>query len=192
MGPGPTPGPGRLGQKLGCLRRAGAESKEKRAQKGGAEAFWPPKAPVGPRSPGPRPAASPAGSSRAPPRTGPRPAAAALPRAPALQAPRAVRMAGWEEVSVSGFEEFSRAVEQHHGKTIFAYFTGSKDDRGKSWCPDCVQGEAGLGGCCPDDGLPGPGHGPGAGREGAGEGVRSQPVPPALPLRSSPCTTPGG
>ena len=55
-------------------------------------------------------------------------------------------MAGYEVVSVSGFEEFSRAVEQHHGKTIFAYFTGSKDAGGKSWCPDCVQGERpGLG-----------------------------------------------
>uniref|UniRef100_A0A8C0PSI3 Thioredoxin domain-containing protein 17 n=1 Tax=Canis lupus familiaris TaxID=9615 RepID=A0A8C0PSI3_CANLF len=52
-----------------------------------------------------------------------------------------VQMAGCEEVSVSGFEEFSRAVEQHHGKTIFAYFTGSKDAGGRSWCPDCVQAE---------------------------------------------------
>uniref|UniRef100_A0A8C5UWG2 Thioredoxin domain-containing protein 17 n=1 Tax=Microcebus murinus TaxID=30608 RepID=A0A8C5UWG2_MICMU len=50
-------------------------------------------------------------------------------------------MASFEEVCVSGFEEFSRAVEQYNGKTIFAYFTGSKDDEGKSWCPDCVQAE---------------------------------------------------
>lgn len=58
-------------------------------------------------------------------------------------------MAPYEEVSVSGFEDFTRAVEQHKGKTIFAYFTGSKDAEGKSWCPDCVLGEAGVRGCCP-------------------------------------------
>ncbi|XP_049638594.1 thioredoxin domain-containing protein 17 [Suncus etruscus] len=46
-------------------------------------------------------------------------------------------MAAFEEVSVLGFEEFGKAVEQHRGKTIFAYFTGSKDAEGKSWCPDC-------------------------------------------------------
>uniref|UniRef100_A0A8D2JJC6 Thioredoxin domain-containing protein 17 n=1 Tax=Sciurus vulgaris TaxID=55149 RepID=A0A8D2JJC6_SCIVU len=50
-------------------------------------------------------------------------------------------MATFEEVSVSGFEEFNQAVEQHQGKTIFAYFTGSKDAEGKSWCPDCVEAE---------------------------------------------------
>uniref|UniRef100_A0A8C5L5G7 Thioredoxin domain-containing protein 17 n=2 Tax=Jaculus jaculus TaxID=51337 RepID=A0A8C5L5G7_JACJA len=50
-------------------------------------------------------------------------------------------MACYEEVCVSGFEEFNQAVEQHRGKTIFAYFSGSKDAEGKSWCPDCVQAE---------------------------------------------------
>lgn len=30
-----------------------------------------------------------------------------------------------------------QVVEQHSGKTIFAYFSGSKDAEGKSWCPDC-------------------------------------------------------
>jgi len=50
-------------------------------------------------------------------------------------------MAGCEEVSMSGLEEFRRAVEQHHDKTIFAYFTGSKDAGGKSCCPDCVRAE---------------------------------------------------
>ena len=54
---------------------------------------------------------------------------------------------------MSSFEEFNRAVEQHKGKTIFAYFTGSKDAGGKSWCPDCVQGKAGFGDCCPDEGA---------------------------------------
>lgn len=53
-------------------------------------------------------------------------------------------MARYKEVSVYGYEEFMQAVEQHSGKTIFAYFSGSKDAEGKSWCPDCVQGEAGI------------------------------------------------
>lgn len=57
-------------------------------------------------------------------------------------------MATFTEVSVSGFEEFDQAVKEHQGKTIFAYFSGSKDAEGKSWCPDCVEGETGAGGCC--------------------------------------------
>lgn len=40
-----------------------------------------------------------------------------------------------------GFEEFDKAVKEHEGKTIFAYFSGSKDTEGKSWCPDCVEAE---------------------------------------------------
>ncbi|XP_045343266.1 thioredoxin domain-containing protein 17 [Leopardus geoffroyi] len=128
------PGPGRLGQKPGCLRRASAEGTgQPQPEAGrGAEAFWPPQAPVAPWSPAGRAP----GSGRSPPRP-----AAAPPGDPAGGARRALPMAGYEVVSVSGFEEFSRAVEQHHGKTIFAYFTGSKDAGGKSWCPDCVQAE---------------------------------------------------
>ena len=57
-------------------------------------------------------------------------------------------MATYKEVSVSGFEEFDQAVKENQGKTIFAYFSGSKDAEGKSWCPDCVEGETGTGGCC--------------------------------------------
>ena len=59
-------------------------------------------------------------------------------------------MATFEEVSVLGFEEFDKAVKEHEGKTIVTYFSGSKDTEGKSWCPDCVEGEAGTrtGGCC--------------------------------------------
>lgn len=66
-----------------------------------------------------------------------------------LQPERLFRMASFEEVCVSGFEEFMKAVEQHKDKTIFAYFTGSKDSNGESWCPDCVQGELGIQGSCP-------------------------------------------
>ncbi|XP_037684416.1 thioredoxin domain-containing protein 17-like [Choloepus didactylus] len=50
-------------------------------------------------------------------------------------------MAQYEEVHMSGLEEFSQAMEKHNGKAIFAYFTGSKDAGGESWCLDCVQGE---------------------------------------------------
>lgn len=54
---------------------------------------------------------------------------------------------------MSGFEEFNLAVEQHKGKTIFAYFTGSKDAEGKSWCPDCMQGETQIRGLLQRNGL---------------------------------------
>lgn len=73
-------------------------------------------------------------------------------------------MAHYQEVSVSGFEDFSRAVEQHKGKTIFAYFTGSKDAEGKSWCPDCVQGEVGIRGLLSR----------GSGRKAEGYGQRAE------------------
>lgn len=67
-------------------------------------------------------------------------------------------MAPYVEVLVSGFEDFNRAVEQHKGKTIFAYFTGSKDAEGKSWCPDCIEGKAGIPGCCPKEVAGSPGR----------------------------------
>ncbi|XP_078404067.1 thioredoxin domain-containing protein 17 [Cetorhinus maximus] len=44
-------------------------------------------------------------------------------------------------VEVSGYEEFMKAVNSNKDKTIFAYFTGAKDARGMSWCPDCVTAE---------------------------------------------------
>lgn len=50
-------------------------------------------------------------------------------------------MAGLEELSVRGYDEFVKAVEQHKGKLVFAYFSGSKNEAGESWCPDCVKAE---------------------------------------------------
>ncbi|XP_005987558.1 thioredoxin domain-containing protein 17 [Latimeria chalumnae] len=50
-------------------------------------------------------------------------------------------MPGHEEVNVCGFEGFMEAVEQHKDKQIFAYFSGSKNEQGVSWCPDCVRAE---------------------------------------------------
>ncbi|KAK1331531.1 hypothetical protein QTO34_009488 [Cnephaeus nilssonii] len=104
----------------------------------------------GPRSPPPPPPSelqrhqvlSPPGSRFAPPHVGPASGQShPKPSRAILGSGSAFPMAPYEEVSVSGFEDFSRAVEQHKGKTIFAYFTGSKDAEGKSWCPDCVQAE---------------------------------------------------
>ena len=71
---------------------------------------------------------------RAPPLSGGTRDTASVPK-------HAFPMASYEEVSVSGYEEFMQVVEQHSGKTIFAYFSGSKDAEGKSWSPDCVQAE---------------------------------------------------
>lgn len=85
-------------------------------------------------------------------------------------------MALYKEVCVSGFEDFSRAVEQHKGKTIFAYFTGSKDAEGKSWCPDCVQGELGVRGCSPKEVAGSQGQGSGLRAEFMAEGVLLQEI----------------
>uniref|UniRef100_A0A8C2IPW8 Thioredoxin domain-containing protein 17 n=2 Tax=Cyprinus carpio TaxID=7962 RepID=A0A8C2IPW8_CYPCA len=50
-------------------------------------------------------------------------------------------MTKYEDVAVHGYEEFCKAVSERKGKEIFAYFSGDKDDQGKSWCPDCVKAE---------------------------------------------------
>lgn len=50
-------------------------------------------------------------------------------------------MTHYEEVDVRGYEEFCKAVSERQGKNVFAYFSGDKDDKGKSWCPDCVKGK---------------------------------------------------
>nr|XP_006641159.1 PREDICTED: thioredoxin domain-containing protein 17 [Lepisosteus oculatus] len=53
-------------------------------------------------------------------------------------------MTQYEEVHVRGFAEFTRAVSARTGKDVFAYFSGDKDDKGVSWCPDCVKGNAAV------------------------------------------------
>ncbi|XP_036050750.1 thioredoxin domain-containing protein 17 [Onychomys torridus] len=97
--------------------------------------LWSSEAPVAPHS----------SSGTSLPEICPRPTSARLEAAGPQSASRAllgtVPMATFEEVSVSGFEEFDQAVKEHEGKTIFAYFSGSKDAEGKSWCPDCVEAE---------------------------------------------------
>lgn len=49
---------------------------------------------------------------------------------------------GWEEKQVRGYPEFVRTAQSYHGRPIFALFCGDKDAAGRSWCPDCVTGEA--------------------------------------------------
>ncbi|KAL1778724.1 thioredoxin domain-containing protein 17 [Sigmodon hispidus] len=97
--------------------------------------LWPSEAPVAPHS----------SSSTSHPETCPRPTWDRLEEAKPQSASHALLwtepMAPFKEVSVSGFEEFDQAVKEHQGKTVFAYFSGSKDAEGKSWCPDCVEAE---------------------------------------------------
>lgn len=50
-------------------------------------------------------------------------------------------MAKYEEVRVHGYGEFCKAVDERKGKDVYVYFSGDKDEQGKSWCPDCVKGE---------------------------------------------------
>ncbi|KAF3692621.1 Thioredoxin domain-containing protein 17 [Channa argus] len=50
-------------------------------------------------------------------------------------------MTHYEEVNVHGYDEFNKSVSERKGKDIFVYFSGDKDAKGKSWCPDCVKAE---------------------------------------------------
>lgn len=59
------------------------------------------------------------------------------------QLPPPVGAMGWEEKQVRGYSEFVQTAQRYHGRPIFALFCGDKDAEGKSWCPDCVTGEAG-------------------------------------------------
>jgi len=42
---------------------------------------------------------------------------------------------------VTGYAEWQEFVKNNDGKDIFALFCGGKDEKGKSWCPDCVTAE---------------------------------------------------
>ncbi|CAF3093384.1 unnamed protein product [Rotaria socialis] len=45
-------------------------------------------------------------------------------------------------LSVTGYEEFKNILNNYgKDKRIFLLFSGSKDDQGNSWCPDCVVAE---------------------------------------------------
>lgn len=64
----------------------------------------------------------------------------AAPSRPRLPLPAGAM--GWEEKQVRGYGEFVQTAQRYHGRPIFALFCGDKDAEGRSWCPDCVTGEA--------------------------------------------------
>lgn len=43
---------------------------------------------------------------------------------------------------VKGYEEFTKLVEslESTGENIHVFYSGGKDELGKSWCPYCVKG----------------------------------------------------
>ncbi|XP_077995571.1 thioredoxin domain-containing protein 17-like [Glandiceps talaboti] len=47
-----------------------------------------------------------------------------------------------QKVSVEGLDAYLEKVEEYKNKPcVYAYFSGSKGEDGKSWCPDCVAAE---------------------------------------------------
>ncbi|OWF41141.1 thioredoxin domain-containing protein 17-like [Mizuhopecten yessoensis] len=42
------------------------------------------------------------------------------------------------QVHVEGIAKFEEVAKDYVGKKIFALFSGSVDENGKNWCPDCV------------------------------------------------------
>ena len=43
-------------------------------------------------------------------------------------------------IHVEGYDAFKEAANINKEKTVFALFTGSIEENGSSWCPDCVAG----------------------------------------------------
>ena len=43
-------------------------------------------------------------------------------------------------IHVEGYDAFKEAANINKEKTVFAFFTGSIEENGSSWCPDCVAG----------------------------------------------------
>jgi len=53
-------------------------------------------------------------------------------------------MSSWQEETVKGYEAFKQridALKKKHDR-LFVLFTGSPNENGASWCPDCVEFEA--------------------------------------------------
>lgn len=42
-----------------------------------------------------------------------------------------------KKLFVDSYESFMTTVNECAGKSIICLFTGSKDEKGQSWCPDC-------------------------------------------------------
>ena len=45
------------------------------------------------------------------------------------------------KLHVEGFDALMTEVDNHSDKDLYVLFCGSRDQEGKSWCPDCVVGE---------------------------------------------------
>lgn len=47
-----------------------------------------------------------------------------------------------QQHKVHGYDDLIDCINRlkNDNKPMNVYFTGSKDDTGKSWCPDCVEG----------------------------------------------------
>lgn len=45
--------------------------------------------------------------------------------------------------SINGYNEFIDKIKDLEKETeiVYAYFTGKKEESGKSWCPDCNDGK---------------------------------------------------
>lgn len=43
---------------------------------------------------------------------------------------------------INGYTEFSNKIKEleTQAEILYTYFTGKKDDTGRSWCPDCNDG----------------------------------------------------
>lgn len=46
------------------------------------------------------------------------------------------------KIQVEGYEAVKKAITENlNTDALFVLFSGSKDDKGQSWCPDCVAGK---------------------------------------------------
>ncbi|KAK2177779.1 hypothetical protein NP493_578g00010 [Ridgeia piscesae] len=46
-----------------------------------------------------------------------------------------------KEIEVHGFDELMKTTEAEEGNKVCVLFTGTLDDNGQSWCPDCVKAD---------------------------------------------------
>ena len=51
------------------------------------------------------------------------------------------------QIAVQGHSDLMKEIEKHSSEKevpIFVFFSGSAQDNGESWCPDCVKGVSRL------------------------------------------------
>ncbi|KAI0230392.1 Thioredoxin domain-containing protein 17 [Lamellibrachia satsuma] len=46
-----------------------------------------------------------------------------------------------KEIRVNGFDELMKTVDNQKNNKVCVLFTGSVDESGQSWCPDCVKAD---------------------------------------------------